>query len=127
MTLTPQELDDWATAYIAAEQLPDNEKHDSPYWWAIERFMDMYDTTQAEDIWTTILEVLSRRPDQNVIGMLAAGPLEDLIKDWGEMFIDRIELEARRNPAFRHLLGGVWKGSTPEVWARVEKARITSW
>jgi hypothetical protein len=127
MALTPQEINEWANAYIAAEELPEKERHDSSYWWAIERFMNMRDSAQADDGWTTILKVLDGQPSQNVIGMLAAGPLEDLIQEWGELFVDRIELEARRNPAFRHLLGGVWESSTPEVWARIEKARGTSW
>jgi hypothetical protein len=117
----------WASAYIAAEGLPSEAKHESPNWWAIERFMNLYDRDQAEQAWLVILEILSRRPSPAVVGMLAAGPLEDLVEEWGPEFIDRIELEARRNPAFRHLLGGVWRSSTNEVWSRIENARGHSW
>jgi len=127
MSLSRQEIEDWAAAYIEAESLPSEKKLDSPFWWAIDRFQSLFEASNAEDAWVVILEVLDRKPSQEIIGMLAAGPLEDLIEDWGPMFIDRIELESRRNPDFRHLLGGVWQSSTPEVWERIEKARGTPW
>jgi hypothetical protein len=38
--------------------------------------------------------------------MLAAGPFEYLIARGGDQFIERIENEARRNPAFKHFLAG---------------------
>ena len=99
----------------------------SPIWWSIDRFMELKTSSQAEDAWAAILEVLGRTPSDKVMGVLAAGPLEDLIEKWGPAYIERIESEARKNPAFRNLLGGVWRSSTPEVWARIEAARGTSW
>jgi hypothetical protein len=54
-----------------------------------------------------------------VLGALAAGELEDLIEYHGPAFIERIEQEAARDPRFRCLLCGVWRSSTPQVWARV--------
>lgn len=125
--LTPSELEAWASAYIAAVDMPGTVAPDSPQWWAVERFMNLYEAEQAEDAWRGILEILRRGPSERVVGVLAAGPLEDLIQDWGLRFIDRIELEARQSPGFRHLLGGVWRSSTQEVWARIEKARVSSW
>jgi hypothetical protein len=70
-----------------------------------------------EDCWVAILEILSRGPPDKGIGILAAGPLENLIEASGPEFIDRIEREARHSGAFRHLLRGVRESSTPEVWA----------
>lgn len=79
-------------------------------------------------MWQFILAVLARRPSERVLGMLAAGPLEDLLAYAGKFYIDRVELEARRNPAFRHLLGGVWQNRTPdELWRRVEAVRGEPW
>jgi hypothetical protein len=127
MSPTPKEIEDWASAYIEAEQLRDVAKHDGPLWWSIDRFMNLSEPQQAEDAWAAILEILARRPPDQVIGILAAGPLEDLIEEWGTVFIDRIEREARENQNFRYLLGGVWRSSTAEVWERVERARGTSW
>ena len=120
--MTRSEIERWATAYIQAQEDPTLltvENH--PLWWAVENFMLPADGPPAGDCWATILEVLSRNPGEQVLGMLAAGPLEDLIEYHGTDFIDRIEDEARRSPIFRELLGNVWESSTPEVWGRIEK------
>lgn len=126
--LSHDEIAAWATAYIEAQTIP-HIPADHPLWWAVERFMLVVGTdVSPEDCWKAILEVLARDPPKEVIGILAAGALEDLIASHGAEFIERIESESRRNPAFRHLLGGVWKNSsTPDVWARVEKARGQTW
>jgi len=112
------DLRTWVGAYIEAQQDPNLLKVGNPHWWAVNRFWE----ADPEDCWLAILATLSREPPPTVSGALAAGPLEDLIDDHGPQFIERIETEARRNPAFRDLLLGVWKSSTPEIWARVEKA-----
>jgi hypothetical protein len=123
-SMTSEEIGVWASAYIEIQQDQKRWNADDPLWWSVERFLVRYSmAAQPEDCWRAILEVLRRRPPDCVINVLAAGPLEDLIDKCGPEFIDRIEAEARGDPAFRHLLGGVWKSSTDAVWARVEKAR----
>ena len=124
--LTRDEIEHWATAYIEAQQ-GDAIGSDHPLWWAVENFMDSTNCS-ANDRWEAILVILNRNPPDTVIGILAAGPLEDLIADHGADFIDRIELEARRNAAFRHLLGGVWRrGGSLEIWHRVQRIRGEVW
>ncbi|MEZ0279374.1 MAG: DUF6869 domain-containing protein [Methylibium sp.] len=60
----------------------------------------------------------------NVLGLLAAGMLEDLIPSQDGAVVDAAVAEAARNPRFRHLLGGVWFYSvSPEVTEKLEKAR----
>nr|CAS02601.1 putative integron gene cassette protein [uncultured bacterium] len=125
--MAPHEVEDWASAFIAFQQDPDRLRDGHPLFWAAARFMLSGEYAIAEDCWETILVILSRQPPDSVIVVLAAGPLEDLIHYAGPQFIDRIESEARQNPAFRNLLGGVWECSTPEVWTRVEAARGGSW
>jgi len=123
------EIDAWAAAYIEAQSVP-HLKGDHPLWWAVEQFMFItLDTTVSpQDCRVAILEILSRNPPKEVIEVLAAGPLEDLIAHHGSDFIERIEIEARRNPAFRQLLGGVWQNRTPpEIWARVQKVQGKVW
>jgi hypothetical protein len=52
--------------------------------------------------------------------ILAAGALESMLGSHGARMIDRVEQEARRDPAFKELLGGVWQHGMPdEIWARV--------
>jgi len=121
-----QAIEDWAAAYIALQQDRGRSHDGHPLFWA-ERFMFPEDSASLEDCWAASLEILSRDPPESVIGILAAGPLEDLIDASDPYFIDRIELQARRDPAFRHLLGGVWASSTPSIWARVEAVRGGAW
>ncbi|WP_051943746.1 MULTISPECIES: DUF6869 domain-containing protein [Luteibacter] len=120
MTMSDAELESWATAYIEGVQDPARFQEDHALWWSIERFHDT--DTPGDDIWNVILHILAKSPPKEVLGMLAAGPLEDLIHYRGADFIDRIEIRARQDPAFRELLNGVWESSSPDVWARVERA-----
>lgn len=63
-----------------------------------------------------------------VIECLAAGPLEDLLATHGPAMIDRIVLEARRDPSFRHLLGGVWRNCIDEVvWEKLQAIVGARW
>ncbi|AJG23248.1 DUF6869 domain-containing protein [Cupriavidus basilensis] len=80
---------------------------------------DWLGVNDPEGLWRLVLEVLARTDSPRVLGALAAGELEDLIEYHGPAFIGRIEQEAARDPRFRRLLCGVWRSSTPEVWARV--------
>ena len=121
-----QTIRDWATAYIALQLDGDHQLDNHPQFWAAEQFMSPGTSASAEDCWAAILEVLSRNPPEQVIGILAAGPLEDLIHAAGPDFIERIEIQAHRDSAFRRLLGSVWESSTPEIWTRVLAARGSS-
>jgi hypothetical protein len=68
--------------------------------------------------------ILAIEDSQNVLGLLAAGMLEDLLPDEEGPVIDAVVAEAERNPRFRNLLCGVWfYGMSPEVTERLEKAR----
>lgn len=56
-----------------------------------------------------------------VIANLAAGPLEGLLVAHGPAVVDRLVQDARRDPAFRHVLGGVWRSDIDEVvWNRLQ-------
>lgn len=121
-------IEQWADAYIEAYSSQEALTPESPLWWVFERSLLPLRRDAAEEIWTFILTVLARSPPQEVLGNRAAGPLEDLIAYEGDKFIERIELHARRDPSFRHLLGGVWQiQASPRVWQRVETARGIPW
>ena len=127
--MTRDEIDAWANAYISVQENSEVVSPDNPLWWALERFMpgSPIRRANAEDCWLAILEILVREPPPKILSLLAAGPLEDLIDDYGPEFIERIETESRRNPSFRRLLGGVWQSSTPEIWARIQSAQGQRW
>lgn len=65
-----------------------------------------------EAAWPMLLALIERAPDDESLAFVAAGPLEDMILKRHDRFGDRILGEARRNPRFRHALGGVWGWDT---------------
>jgi hypothetical protein len=119
-------IDAWAAAYIAVNEARANFDESHPDYLAAYCFMQELVGPVAEECWQGILAVVRRQPSEWVLGMLAAGPMEDLVMCSGADFIGRIELEARRNPDFRRMLHGVWSSGTPEVWARLVAARGSS-
>ena len=75
-----------------------------------------------------VLKSVAVDPANPVFRNLAAGPLEDLLAAHGSSLIERIETEARRNPTFNLLLGGVWQNTmTPQIWGRIQAARLKVW
>lgn len=71
----------------------------------------------AEAVWQAVLRIMQRELSEDQISLLAAGPVEDLLALHGAHFIDRIEAEAKRSPAFAQVLGGVWQQDIPlEIW-----------
>ena len=95
--------------------------------WAWEE-LDRLCSIDPDAALATILQILATDQSDVVSENLAAGPLEDLLVRHGKEFIDRIELEATKNPAFKLLLGGVWENAMdPTVWARVQRAAGQKW
>jgi hypothetical protein len=113
---TPQEI---AEAWIRVMKADDGSPEEADNDWAFSIVYDMIDD-DPEHGWPMILEILRRDDGVAILEVLSAGPLEDLLAKHGPAFIDRVEAEARRNPVFARLLGGVWKNQmTDEIWARV--------
>lgn len=78
-----------------------------------------------------VLEVLSHIPpipDNHLMQVLAAGPLETLLSVHGPTVINRIESLAKADASFNLLLGGVWKqGMADDIWDRVQACRNEVW
>jgi hypothetical protein len=51
---------------------------------------------------------MGRYDDRDFLGVMAAGLLEDLLRDPTPDLLDRIIAEARKTPRFRWMLSGVW-------------------
>ena len=74
-----------------------------------------------EKLWLLMLTVHSKDQSPRLQALLSAGPLEDLLGRHGVHFIDRVEEEARKDPSFAKLLGGVWQSTMSEdIWTRVQ-------
>src|SRR5438445_13456924 len=97
-------------------------------WLGGERTMFDACTEEPELAWRAVLALVESNLNQEGTALLAAGPLETLLVWHSSELIDRVELEAHRNPKFKHLLGGVWRQDIPEdIWQRIEAARQEAW
>lgn len=121
-----QSVEDWADAYIRVHEADASLDESHPDYLAAYEFMVELVGPIAEECWLGILAVVERRPSERVLGMVAAGLMEDLLEDSGEQFISRIEHQARIDPVFRSMLHGAWRSGSPDVWARFEAARGTA-
>ncbi len=109
--------------YQDADDKVTKEKH----WWAEKKMFDLVDK-QPEIGWELIKKISECELSDRAFGCLAAGPLEDLLADHGERFIERVVTRARQNPRFNLLLGGVWQNDMPDViWEQIKKIRNSVW
>jgi hypothetical protein len=120
---------EWETlinAWIEAQESEERLSDDGLNPWPVDAVLDWHLDDNHEALWEFILRSFEKQMSDKAFGVLAAGPLEDLLADFGELYIQRVEELARKNPRFNHLLGGVWRNSmTDDVWDRVQKARLT--
>ena len=125
--MTPAERDKLVAAYIQryAERIVRDKDNvfieQDLSWWAEETFQKVVHS-DPELTWELILQVIRNTDKPDVLGMLAAGPLEDLVNYHGGLFIDRIEETAKRDDKFREVLDGVWPSSDSPVRQRIERA-----
>jgi hypothetical protein len=90
--------------------------------WAWERVEDLT-RMDPELAWRVITLLVEEAPSEAVLGVIGAGPLEDLLSVYGEGMIDRVEERARTDEHFRQCLAAVWQSDmTDELWARVQNA-----
>lgn len=91
--------------------------------WSFEQVSDLcYES--PDQAWAFILAAWAADQTQAISELLSAGPLEDLLSHHGPYVIDRVESEARQNPSFAFLLGGVWQNAmSAEIWSRVQAAQ----
>ena len=117
--MTQQELDNLADNWIRCRYAPRGSAEAEATAWATDLYDLEYD--DPETLWLLILAIHAKDQSWRIRKVLSAGPVEDLLAKHGERFIDRVETEARKNPKFAKLLGGVWMNSmTDEIWSRVQ-------
>jgi len=106
-------VDDWIAYHVAGSRASD------PRFSAWAEVDDLV-RRDPEAGWTLILELIVAAPDDRILANVAAGPLEDLLSRDAERFIDRLEVQARRDAKFRRCLTGVW-GLPASVTDRIAK------
>jgi hypothetical protein len=104
---------------------PEGAEKEEHGWAAAELIDDARD--DPAKAWQCILCAIEMPACAEHLGVLAAGPLEDLLSFHGPEYIDRIEAKARTSPLFALVLGGVWRFQmTDSVWSRVKGVRDTT-
>ena len=118
--MNDNELNSLAETWIAFTLAPQKSSERNDLFWVFDQVWELtYESPQ--DLWLLIVKILSLNNSDPILMNLSAGPLEDLLSKHGDSFINRIELEAKENPKFASLLGGVWQNSmTDEIWMRVQ-------
>jgi hypothetical protein len=76
-----------------------------------------------ERFWEIINAIRRLDDSDSMLSNLAAGPLEDLLANSGNAFIDRCETLAKADDRFKIMLGMVWKNSiSDDIWQRIRLA-----
>jgi hypothetical protein len=91
--------------------------------WTDDYLINLLLNNKIEELWRFVIQTYREDLSQEVISILAAGALEDILARKGEEYIGRVELLAANDPKFKYLLGGVWQNTmSDEIWSRVIKA-----
>jgi formylmethanofuran dehydrogenase subunit E-like metal-binding protein len=64
--------------------------------------------SDAERLWAFVLVAEPLCQSAAAFSMLGTGPLEDLIQEYGDAFVDRIEHKAKESQRFSRLFEHVW-------------------
>lgn len=112
-----EEWFEWANGIATVDRANDGEHPPGhqEFLWVVE--------DNPEMAWEAILTALHDPRGASHEGVLAAGPLEELLSLHGPAFIDRVEAESKADPRFSALLSGVWRyNMREEIWGRVQAA-----
>lgn len=112
--------EDLARAYVAALQTEFRSEQWRALRWAYKR-VDYLTRYLPHKAWRVILLIWSLDQSIKTMQILSAGEIENLLARNGMETIALVESEARRNPSFAKLLGGVWQNRiADEVWSRLQ-------
>jgi len=119
--VTLEEIADAWCRYQTRPHITGVEDED-PDWWAVELVMDSRFGAEEPRLRGILNLLIDRAPDDKVLSVVAAGPLEDFITT-DEDRLRWIERRADESPRFREALRGVWVWELPpDTFARVERA-----
>jgi hypothetical protein len=115
-----------AAAWIRFQSLSKGSVEYDQLFWVVERFIDA--SSEPATAWNVIQKIISLNQNDAILAMVGAGPFEDLMVHHGALLIDKVESCARASPAFRRMLGVVWKNAiSDEVWDRIRAIAPPSW
>jgi hypothetical protein len=119
-SISNEELRSLAAGWIAYWHDPKNEATWDAWNISDDRMTEFVDDAPMEAL-RLILAIHTQDQSVAVMQTLSAGPIEELLTKHGPAMIGVVEIEARKDPSFAKLLGGVWRNRmTEEVWARLQ-------
>jgi hypothetical protein len=122
MPMNPCERKELIESWLALQHVRERISERQDLSWVIAKIWDLCDDAPNE-AFDFILGVLEEDASSSGMAILAAGPLEALLRKHGPRMIGRVERRARRDPRFAELLGCVWKNAmSNKIWTRVETA-----
>lgn len=125
--ITAEEMEALVRAYVEYARTDETSQRKDELFWAF-KTVSRLSEQEPEQCFDFIVAVLRYDQGDRVMELVAAGPMEDLLVHHGPDVIDRLEATAKLNPAFRDMLGGVWRNEiTESVWNRVMAARGPTW
>jgi hypothetical protein len=96
--------------------------------WAVDYVIDLPLEGKYDELWNFIRCTYTKEISDKVIEVLAAGPVEDLLANAGENYIEQIGTLSRKDPKFKDLLGGVWQNSMSDsLWGKFCEIRGKAW
>jgi hypothetical protein len=110
--------EDWATVWLRYHR-----EHRDDDFWAVDS-MFFLPSQDAERAWQVILALVSHA-EEDELGDIGAGPLEDLVDEQAPAFVDRIEAAALTDPKFQEALSAIRLNSLyqqPVIVARLVAA-----
>jgi hypothetical protein len=118
--MTEAELESIAEGWIRYQHAVEGSAEQAANWDFVSTAFDIR-VGDPMVLWRLILAIHLRDQSDDVQCVLAAGPLEDLLSDHGNVFIEVVEQQANSDPTFARLLGGVYRRSmSDDVWRRVK-------
>lgn len=114
--------DSWIRYQEAALRQPKGVDHDADF--APVRIVNELARNEPRSAIALIKSVLAKVSGEEMLSVLAAGPLEDVLAKHGSEVIDEVEALALQDHRFRELLFGVWRNTIDaNTWARIERLR----
>jgi hypothetical protein len=120
--MSKREVDDAEIARVSDGWLRYQAGEDATYEWALFE-QDEWFTDRDYSAMERFVRRLCRdveAGDEHGIGMIGAGPLEDLIVAFPERALDFVEAEGEVNPIVLQALAGVWLHDDSAVRARID-------
>jgi hypothetical protein len=122
--VTSDKRNQLARAWIALQRTPQHAPEYNSLFWSFEQTYDLVREDPVE-AWKLILTIWSLDRSAPTRRSLSAGPIEELLCFHGEYIIPHIERQAKADPSFATLLGGVWQNTMSDsIWNRLQEAWI---